>query len=124
MSASLAAFLRSFVFAFDGIAHVVRTQRNMRVHLLVAALVTLLGVWVRLSPTEWAICALTMGVVFAAEILNTVIESLVDLASPDHHDLAKIAKDAAAGAVLVLAFFATLVGIFILLPKLLLVAGR
>ncbi|MEP7198859.1 MAG: diacylglycerol kinase family protein [Chloroflexota bacterium] len=124
MSASLAAFLRSFVFAFDGIAHVVRTQRNMRVHLLVAALVTLLGVWVRLSPTEWAICALTMGVVFAAEMLNTVIESLVDLASPDHHDLAKIAKDAAAGAVLVLAIFATLVGIFILLPKLLLVAGR
>lgn len=124
MSASLAAFLRSFVFAFDGIAHVVRTQRNMRVHMLVAALVTLLGVWVRLSPTEWAICALTMGVVFAAEILNTVIESLVDLASPDHHDLAKIAKDAAAGAVLVLAIFATLVGIFIMLPKLLLVAGR
>ncbi len=124
MSASLAAFLRSFVFAFDGIAHVVRTQRNMRVHLLVAALVTLLGVWVRLSPTEWAICALTMGVVFAAEMLNTVIESLVDLASPDHHDLAKIAKDAAAGAVLVLAIFATLVGIFIMLPKLLLVAGR
>jgi diacylglycerol kinase len=118
MKHSIQAFLKSFSYAFEGIAHVVVTQRNMRVHLTVAIVIMLLGLWLGITTIEWALIALTMGVIFAAEMLNTVVESLVDLMSPDHHPLAKVAKDAAAGAVLLLAIFATLVGLFILGPRL------
>jgi diacylglycerol kinase len=114
----LAAFLKSFVYAFEGIMHVAVTQRNMRVHITIAMVIALLGVWLGITMVEWAIIALTMGVVFAAEMMNTVVERLVDLLSPDHHPLAKAAKDAAAGAVLILAIFAVLVGLFILGPRL------
>lgn len=114
----MAAFIRSFAYALDGIAHVIRTQRNMRVHLAISAAVTLAGVWLNITTTEWAIIFVAAGVVFAAETLNTVVESLVDLVSPDHHPLAKIAKDAAAGAVLLAAIAALGVGLVTLLPRL------
>lgn len=118
MKRSVQAFLKSFVYAFQGITHVSVTQRNMRVHISIAAVIISLGVWLGITTVEWAVLALTTGVVFAAEMLNTAIESLVDLVRPDHHPLAKVAKDAAAGAVLVLAIFAVLVGLFILGPRL------
>ncbi|MCA1554087.1 MAG: diacylglycerol kinase family protein [Chloroflexi bacterium] len=119
MRQSLASFVRAFVFAGEGIAHVFRTQRNMWVHLLISLAVVVLGWWLHVSSVEWAVLVLTMGVVFAAEMLNTVVESAVDLASPGQHPLAKVAKDAAAGAVLVLAICAVLVGALIFLPRLL-----
>lgn len=124
MTQSLAAFARAFVFASEGVVHVLRTQRNMRVHLLISLLIVALGWWLDLSNVEWAILALTMGVVFAAEMMNTVVESAVDLASPGPHPLAKVAKDVAAGAVLVLAAFATVVGALIFLPRLLWLFGH
>ena len=119
----LEEFARGFVFAGQGILHVMRTQRNMRVHLLISLAIVALGWWFDITNIEWAILALTMGVVFAAEMMNTVVESTVDLASPGQHPLAKIAKDTAAGAVLVLAIFAVLVGAFIFLPRVLGVFG-
>lgn len=118
MRLSLTSFFRSFVFASAGIAHVFRTQRNMRVQLVISAVIVLMGWWLNISTVEWAIIALTMGVVFAAEMMNTVVESVVDLASHGVHPLAKIAKDVAAGAVLMLAIFAVVVGMLIFLPKL------
>jgi diacylglycerol kinase len=98
--------------------YVVRTQRNARIHLLVAFVVVALGLWLRLSRTEWAIIALTIGLVLAAEAFNTVAEAAVDLATAEYHPLAKNAKDVAAGAVLLMAIAAVVVGLLILGPPL------
>ena len=84
----------------------------------IPAAVILVGIWLHLPPRDWAVLALTIGVVLAVEVGNTAIEALVDLASPDTHPLAKVAKDAAAGAVLILALAAVVVGLTILGPPL------
>lgn len=108
----------SFKYAFAGLWHVVRTQRNARIHLSVALGVIVVGLWLGLSRTEWAIIALTIGLVLAAESFNTVAEAAVDLATAEQHPLAKIAKDVAAGAVLLMAMTAVVVGLLILGPPL------
>jgi len=108
----------SFRYAFAGIWHTLKTQRNANIHTAITVAVLLLGVWLRLPAPDWAVLALTIGVVFAAEIINTAIEAVVDLVAPEFHPLAKIAKDAAAGSVLVLAVAAVVVGLLILLPPL------
>lgn len=108
----------SFKYAFSGVWHVLRTQRNARIHLTVAVGVIVMGLWLGLSRTEWAIIALTIGLVLAAESFNTVAEAAVDLATGEHHPLAKIAKDVAAGAVLLMAMTAVVVGLLILGPPL------
>jgi diacylglycerol kinase len=110
--------LTSFKYAFWGVSHVLRTQRNARIHLSVALLVIVAGLWLGLSRTEWAIIALTIGSVLAAESLNTVAEAAVDLATAEYHPLAQIAKDVAAGAVLLMAITAVIVGVLILGPPL------
>jgi diacylglycerol kinase len=110
--------LTSFKYAFSGVSHVLRTQRNARIHLLVALVVIVVGLWLGLNRTEWAIIALTIGSVLAAESLNTVAEAAVDLATSEYHPLAKIAKDVAAGAVLLMAMTAVVVGLLILGPPL------
>jgi diacylglycerol kinase len=119
-------FFRGFVYAFEGIAYVVRTQRNARVHLLAAGLVVLAGACFRITATEWAILALTVGVVFSAEMINTALELKVDLAgsapksagSSTFDPKAKAAKDAGAGAVLITALAAVVVGVSIFGPRL------
>ncbi|GAB4538588.1 MAG: diacylglycerol kinase family protein [Anaerolineae bacterium] len=108
----------SFKYAFSGVWYVLRTQRNARIHLLVALGVIGLGLWLGLTRTEWAIIALTIGLVLAAESFNTVAEAAVDLATAEYHPLAKIAKDVAAGAVLLMAIAAVVVGFLILGPPL------
>jgi diacylglycerol kinase len=110
--------LTSFKYAFSGVSHVLRTQRNARIHLSVALAVIVVGLWLGLSRAEWAIIALTIGSVLAAESLNTVAEAAVDLATTEYHPLAKIAKDVAAGAVLLMAITAVIVGVLILGPPL------
>ncbi|MFN8482896.1 MAG: diacylglycerol kinase family protein [Anaerolineae bacterium] len=114
----IAAVWRSFGWAFEGIGHTWKTQLNFRIHVTIASIVVVAAVWLRVPPRDWAVLALTIGVVFALELMNTAIEALVDLASPGQHDLARIAKDAAAGAVMVAAIAAVFVGIFILGPPL------
>jgi diacylglycerol kinase len=94
--------------------YVVRTQRNARIHLSVAALVVILGLWVGLSRVEWAILALAIGMVLATEWFNTVAESAIDLAMTEYHPLAKVAKDVAAASVLLTALAAVVVGVLIL----------
>ncbi len=108
----------SFKYAFAGLWYMLRTQRNARIHLAVAIAVVLMGLWLGVSQTEWAILALTIGVVLTAEALNTVAEAAVDLATMEYHPLAKVAKDVAAGAVLLMAIAAAIVGFLILGPPL------
>jgi len=108
----------SFQDAVAGLLYVVRTQRNAQIHLTIALVVVLLGVWLRLPLLHWAVLVLTMGFVLVGEMLNTVAETLVDLVSPGYHPLAKIAKDIAAGAVLLTALVSVVVGFLILGPPL------
>jgi len=109
---------RSFKYAFEGVWYVIRTQRNAKIHLAITLAVIVLGLFLKLTAIQWAVLVVTIGLVLFAEMLNTVIESLVDLVSPDYHPLAKIAKDAAAGAVFILAIMAVIVGLLILGPPL------
>ena len=95
-----------------------RTQPNTRIHLGILGVIVIAGLVLGLGLTEWALIALAAGLVFVAELLNTGIETVVDLASPDLHPLAKAAKDVAAGAVLVSALTAVAVGLLVLGPPL------
>lgn len=108
----------SFVCAFAGLRDVVRGGRNAKIHVVIAVVVIAAGFSLDISRTDWAILLLTIGAVFAAESANTALESVVDLASPEHHELARRAKDCAAGAVLVMAIAAVAVGLLVLGPPL------
>lgn len=108
----------SFRYAFQGWFHVLRTQQNVWIHSAIALIVFILAFWLRLPPRDWAVLILTSGMVFAAEFMNTAIEAVVDLASPDKHPLAKIGKDVGAAAVLVAALSAILIGLLLLGPPL------
>ena len=120
---SQSGFLRSFSFAGQGVWHVVRTQRNMRVHLLAAAAAVAAGLALRISAVDWACVLAAIGLVLTAETLNTVVEALVDLCTDEFQPLAKIAKDAAAGAVLIASAAALGVGLAVFLPRLIKGAG-
>jgi diacylglycerol kinase len=109
--------LMAFVYAFAGIRYVMR-QRNPRIHLLAAICVIALAAWLKVSRGEWAVLVLCIGLVKAAESINSAIEATVDLLSPDVRPSAKIAKDAAAGAVLIAAIAAAMVGFIVLGPPL------
>jgi len=110
----------SFKYAWCGIVYAFQTQRNFRIHLLIGALAIGLGIFLHLQPVEMAVIGLTSGLVLVMELLNTAIESVVDLTvKHSYHELAKIAKDCAAGAVLVSALAALLVAGTLLLPPLL-----
>ena len=111
--------LDSFRYAFAGFKHVLRTQRNPRIHLGVAAVVTLAGLVLRLPPLEWAVVVLTIGFVIVTETINTVVEVAVDLVVEEYHVLAKLAKDISAAAVLIAALTSVLVGMLIFIPHLL-----
>ena len=114
-----ASLISSFRYALAGIAHAAHTQRNFKIHVGISALIFVVGVWLRVSLDQWAILAVMAALVFQAELVNTALEAIVDKASPEVHPLAKIAKDCAAGAVLVSALFAVIVGLLILGPPLL-----
>ena len=109
---------RSFGYAGQGIRHAWETQRHLRVHVGLGLLAVGLGLALGIGTGEWAALLTVMTVVIALELLNTVVEAAVDLASPQFHPKAKVAKDVAAGAVLVSAMGATLVGAVIFLPRL------
>ncbi len=110
----------SFKYAWAGITYAFQTQRNFRIHVSVCALAIGLSVFLHLGPVEVAVIAITSGLVLALELLNTAVESVVDLTvEQKYHELAKIAKDCAAGAVLVSALVAVLVAAMLILPPLL-----
>lgn len=108
----------SFGHAFRGWWYVIRTQRNAWIHAVIATLVVLVAFWLHLPLRDWALLFLTIALVWTAEFINTALEAVVNLASPQQHHLAKVGKDVGAAAVLIAALAAILVGLLILGPPL------
>jgi diacylglycerol kinase len=112
--------VKPFIYAFKGIATLFRTQRNARIHLGFFVLAVVCGFLFKISLGEWGLIILAAGLVFAAEALNTALEFLADAVHPEQHPKVGQAKDAAAGAVLIAAIAALLVGLMVFVPKILL----
>ncbi len=108
----------SFGYAFSGWWFVIRTQKNAWIHALASIMVIGLGLWLHIRLMEWAVLILTIALVWTAEFLNTALEAVVDLASPQRNPLAKVGKDVGAAAVLITALSAILIGLLILGPPL------
>lgn len=106
----------NIINAFNGLILAIR-ERNMKIHICIAVITVILAVIVKLSPIEWAVVLLTTAGVFAAETFNTAIENLSDKVCPTYDNTIKIVKDLAAGAVLLMAMTAIIVGLIIFLPK-------
>jgi diacylglycerol kinase (ATP) len=110
--------LRSFAYAFAGLAYIMRTQRNARIELAVGLGAVVLALWLGLTPIEWAVLAITIALVVTLEWINTSLELAVSLASPERHPSAKAAKDVAAACVLVGAITSVVVGLLLFGPRL------
>ena len=117
------SFKRSFLFAVQGFRFALRTERNIHVMLVTGALAILAGFLVGLDFASWCILLLCCGCVIGAELVNTAIETVVDLVSPEYHPLAGRAKDIAAAAVWALCVFVAIVGVIIFARALLLRFG-
>lgn len=111
--------LFSFRAALNGAWHTLRTQPNAWIELAALTAVALAGLWLGISAVEWALLGLTAFLVLALEAVNTAIEAVVDLVSPEWHPLARTAKDAAAGALIFAVLGSLVVAAAILLPRLL-----
>ena len=109
---------KSFGYAFEGIFAGIRGERNMKIHCFAAVCVIMAGVLFHISVTEWCICLVLFGLILSLELVNTAIEAVVDLVTEDKKPLAKLAKDTAAGAVLIAAVMAAMAGLLIFVPKL------
>lgn len=109
---------KSFGYAFEGIFAGIRGERNMKIHCFAAVCVIVAGVLFHISVTEWCICLVLFGLILSLELVNTAIEAVVDLVTEDKKPLAKLAKDTAAGAVLIAAVMAAMAGLLIFVPKL------
>ena len=110
---------KSFGYAFAGIFAVVTKERNMKIHCAAVVCVVIAGIVFHITSIEWCICLTLFGLVMALEMVNTAVEAVVDLVTEERRPLAKLAKDAAAGAVLIAAIMAAIAGMIIFLPKLL-----
>lgn len=116
MSFSFRRFFKSFHYAFEGVHYVFRNDQNLLAHFLVGILVISSSILLQVTPFEMAILGLTIMMVISAEMVNSAIEKMVDLITKEHRAEAKIAKDVAAGMVLVTAIAAFVIGSLIFLP--------
>ena len=116
------AFLKSralsFRYAFHGWWFVIHTQKNAWIHAIVSIIVVFLALWLGLSAWDWAVIIIAIAMVWTAEFLNTALEAVVDLASPERNHLAKVGKDVGAAAVLIAASSSAIIGLLILGPPL------
>ncbi|WP_342505223.1 diacylglycerol kinase family protein [Sporosarcina sp. FSL K6-2383] len=110
-------FFKAFDYASSGILYGIKAERNLKFHLVAAAVVSVAGLFTRLSAMEWCIVLLLVGGMLALEMMNAAIERVVDLITLEIHPLAKQAKDLAAGAVLVYAIISVIIGLIIFVPK-------
>ena len=110
--------ISSFKYAFQGMFSALKTERNLKKHVTIMMLVIIAGIVLKISKIEWIICIILFGLVIGGEMLNSAIETVVDIAMPDINSKAKFAKDAAAGAVLVFAIASAIIGFMIFGPKL------
>ncbi|MDD3402135.1 MAG: diacylglycerol kinase family protein [Hespellia sp.] len=108
---------KSFGYAIEGIFTCIAKERNMKIHCVMTILVVAAGTFFHISAMEWCICLILFGLVMALEMVNTAVEAAVDLVTQEKKPLAKIAKDTAAGAVLIAAMIAAIVGCVIFIPK-------
>jgi diacylglycerol kinase len=104
---------KSFGYAIKGLAFALKEQQNMRIHFIAIAVVVISGIFLGLTAVEWSLIALTIGLVIVTEALNTAIEILVDMVSPQFNKKAGEVKDIAAGAVLLSSIIATVVAVYI-----------
>ncbi len=111
--------LNSFKYAFEGIFSAFKTERNMKIHVLIMILVIIMGYIFKISRNEWFIFIILFSIVIAGELFNTAIETVVDIAMPEKNEKAKKAKDISASAVLVLAIGSAVIGLIIFVPKIL-----
>mgnify|MGYP002711602507 CR=1 FL=1 len=109
--------INSFKYAFKGIVSSIKSERNMKIHFTMMILVIIAGILLNISMWEWITCFILFGLVISLEMVNTAIETVVDIVSPKYNFQAGRAKDIAAGAVLVNAIVAVIVGLLIFLPK-------
>ncbi|RFZ91854.1 diacylglycerol kinase family protein [Mucilaginibacter conchicola] len=109
--------IRSFGFAFKGFKYAFATQQNFRIHVFAAILASAAGWWLNISANEWQWVILCIMLMLVTEMLNTAIETLTDLVSPDYNKLAGHVKDVSAGAVLLVAIFSLVTGGIIFIPK-------
>lgn len=110
-------FLRSFKYALEGIFRGIKEEQNMKIHIAIMILVIIFGILLKISKVEWIICIALFGLVISMELINTAIENAVDLITKEKNEQAKIAKDVAAGAVLVSAIASAIIGLIIFVPK-------
>ena len=110
--------IKSFKYAFNGLKFFFINEHNGRIHLCAAIIVVALSFYLQLSGLEWSAILSVISAVIAAEIINSAIEKLADVVSPEYHPKIKIVKDLAAAAVLLTAFLAITIGLIIFLPKL------
>ncbi len=113
---SLQARMKSFPYAFAGVAELLRSQHNARIHLLATILVIAAGLWLGISAQQWALLFIACAMVWCVEALNTAIEFLADALTTEPHPLIKKAKDVAAAAVLIAAVFSLAIGVMVFLP--------
>ena len=112
--------INSFKYAIEGFISSFTTERNMKIHVLATIIVIALGIYFKISVTEWCIIAIAIALVISAELFNTAIETLVDMVSPEKNPKAKLAKDISAAAVLATAIGAAVAGGIIFVSKILL----
>lgn len=109
--------INSFKCAGEGISKAFQAERNMKIHIFIMLCVIGLGTLLKISKIEWMICILLFSLVIGGELFNTAIETVVDMIMPNKDEKAKFAKDVSAGAVLVLAIGAGIIGVMIFVPK-------
>ena len=111
--------INSFKYAFTGIKTSFKTEQNMKIHILIMILVILAGIILKIDALDWIILIIMISLVISAELFNTTIETVVDMITKEKNEKAKVAKDVAAGAVLVLAIGSVIIGFIIFIPKIL-----
>ena len=109
----------SFKYAIEGIWTSFKTERNMKIHIFIMILVIIAGIILKINKSEWIICIILFAIVIGSELFNTSIETIVDMVMPEKNEKAKIAKDVSAGAVLVVAIGAAIIGLVIFVTRIL-----
>lgn len=110
--------INSFKYAIEGIISSFKSERNMKIHFTLMAIVIVFGLILNISKIEWFICIILFALVIASELFNTALETTIDLVSPEKNEKAKLAKDISAGAVLMIAIASLIIGLIIFVPKL------
>lgn len=116
-------FTKSVGHALDGIEYAINHERNIKIQIFIGIIASVLGFLLNISIIEWVVVILLIATILALELINTAIERTVDLVTKDYEELAKVAKDMAAGAVLVVSMFSVIIGVLIYIPKIIDVLG-